>query len=112
MDHEQYLGPTLESIAAEKAAVIRPGTTAIIGSQTPQALKVLLDTAESNAVTPSVNACQVQIVAENPGGQFRASFQTPKDEYENILLGLRGRHQLENASVAIRLAESLRASGF
>ena len=107
MDHEQYLGQTLESIAAEKAAVIRPGATAIIGSQASEALKVILDTAESNAVTPSVNACRVQIVAENPGGQFRASFQTPEDEYENILVGLRGRHQLENASVAIRLAESL-----
>ena len=112
MDHEQYLGQTLESIAAEKAAVVRPGTTAIIGSQAPEALKVILDTAESNDVTPSVNAGRVQIVDHNSGGQFRASFQTPEGEYENILLGLRGRHQLENASVAIRLAESLRTSGF
>ena len=112
MDHEQYLGQTLESIAAEKAAVIRPGTTAIIGSQVPEALKVILETAESNAVTPSVNECRVKIVGENPGGQFRASFQTQEDEYENILLGLRGRHQLDNASVAIRLAESLRTVGF
>ena len=112
MDHEQYLGQTLESIAAEKAAVIRPGTRAIIGPQAPEALKVILDTAKANAVRPSVNECKVQTVAENPGGQFLVSFQTPGADYENILLGLRGRHQLENASVAIRLAESLRTRDF
>ena len=31
MDHEEYLGHTLASIASEKAAIIRPGVTAVIG---------------------------------------------------------------------------------
>src|ERR671917_590562 len=31
MDHEEYLGDTIESIATEKAAIIRPGVQAVIG---------------------------------------------------------------------------------
>ena len=34
------------------------------------------------------------------------------ETYQKVLLGLRGRHQIGNAAVAIRLAELLRADGF
>lgn len=88
MDHEQYLGQTIESIASEKAAIIRPGVTAVIGEQDPRAFSVLLRRCEETGVQP--------IMA------------TPPDE--PISIGLRGRHQLENAAIAIRVAESLSIS--
>jgi dihydrofolate synthase/folylpolyglutamate synthase len=87
MDHEDYLGDTLQSIAREKAAIIRPGVTAVIGQQPPEALNVLLDRCEAVGVQPSLE----------PTTNF------PK----NIRLNLRGRHQLQNASIAIGLAEAL-----
>lgn len=87
MDHEEYLGDTLESIAAEKAAIIRPGVQAVIAKQDPVALDVLLRRCEETVVTP--------ILATDMHG------------YEGVRLGLRGRHQIENAAVAIRLAELL-----
>jgi dihydrofolate synthase/folylpolyglutamate synthase len=87
MDHEEYLGHTIESIASEKAAVIRPGVKAVIAKQLPEAMSVLLRRCEESGVTP--------ILAERASG------------YENVLLGLRGRHQIDNAAVAIRLAELL-----
>jgi dihydrofolate synthase / folylpolyglutamate synthase len=87
MDHEEYLGNTIESIAAEKAAIIRPGVQAVIAQQDPVALSVLLRRCEETGVTP--------ILATDMHG------------YERVRLGLRGRHQLENAAVAIRLAELL-----
>jgi dihydrofolate synthase/folylpolyglutamate synthase len=92
MDHEEYLGPTLTSIASEKAAVIRPGVTAVIGHQDPEALEVLLKRCAAVGVQPSLE----------PGRDFA----------ENISLSLRGAHQIQNASVAIRLAEALRDHGF
>ena len=88
MDHEQYLGDTIESIASEKAAIIRPGVTAVIGKQDPEALSVLLQRCEEIGVQP--------IFAVPPDGQIR--------------IGLRGRHQLENAAIAIAVAESLSIS--
>ena len=45
-------------------------------------------------------------------GRVRATFETKEGRYENVLLGLRGRHQMTNAAVAIALAESLRERGF
>jgi dihydrofolate synthase / folylpolyglutamate synthase len=92
MDHEDYLGPTLTSIASEKAAVIRPGVTAVIAEQPPEALEVLLKRCEAVGVRPSLD----------PVGNFPKHFR----------LNLRGAHQIQNASVAIRLAEALRERGF
>lgn len=88
MDHEQYLGHTIESIASEKAAIIRPGVTAVIGKQDPRALSVILQRCEETGVQP--------ILAMPPSDPMR--------------IGLRGRHQVENAAVAIHLAESLSIS--
>ena len=92
MDHEDYLGPTLTSIASEKAAVIRPGVTAVIAEQPPEALAVLLERCAAVGVRPSLD----------PGRDFT----------ENVSLSLRGAHQIQNASVAIRLAAALRQHGF
>lgn len=93
MDHEEYLGPTLTSIASEKAAVIRPGVTAVIAEQVPEVLEVLLARCEEVGVQPSLN-------------------EGRRDFAEKISLSLRGAHQIQNASVAIRLAEALRQHGF
>lgn len=87
LDHEEYLGPTLTSIASEKAAVIRPGVTVVIGKQSAEALEVLLKHCEEVGVQPSLD--------QNT------------DFYKHFRLNLRGAHQIENASVAIRLAEAL-----
>ncbi|HEV8204046.1 MAG TPA: folylpolyglutamate synthase/dihydrofolate synthase family protein [Pyrinomonadaceae bacterium] len=91
-DHEEYLGNTIESIAAEKAAIIRPGVRAVIARQyEPAVLDVLLKRCEQVGVTP--------VLAESVAT-------------DGIVLGLRGQHQKDNAAVAIKLAELLRTEGF
>ena len=108
MDHEEYLGHTLESIAAEKAAIIRRGVNAVIARQEPAALKVLLKRCEETGVTPILENGTHTIIGNTADGRFRVTFDTAADHYESVLLGLRGRHQIDNAAVAIRLAELLR----
>ncbi len=107
MDHEEYLGSTLESIAVEKAAIIRPGVNAVIARQEPEALKVLLKRCEETGVTPILENGAHTLDGNTSDGRFRVTFDTGADHYENVLLGLRGRHQIDNAAVAIRLAELL-----
>jgi len=111
-DHEEYLGTTLRQIAGEKAAIIRPGVKAVIASQDPEALSVILRQCERNGVSPSVDSCATKIVGVTPAGHYSVTFQTPEDIYQEVKLGLAGRHQIENAAVAIQLAELLRESGF
>jgi len=108
MDHEDYLGHTLASIAGEKAAIIRPGVRAVIARQEPEALQVLLKRCEETGVTPVLESGTHTIEGNTPDGRFRVTFDTGGTHYESVLLGLRGRHQVENAAVAIRLAELLR----
>src|SRR4029078_8529100 len=52
MDHEQYLGNTIEQIASEKAAIIRPGVKAVIAEQDPRALEVILAQCQEAKVEP------------------------------------------------------------
>jgi dihydrofolate synthase/folylpolyglutamate synthase len=45
-------------------------------------------------------------------GKCQVTFETSTRRYEKIWLGLRGRHQIENAALAIQLAEILSTQGF
>jgi dihydrofolate synthase/folylpolyglutamate synthase len=93
MDHEEYLGDTLAEIAAEKAAIIRPGVIAVIAPQDERAREVIVRQSERAGVAP------------------RFTTRTLPDSYQNISIGLRGRHQIINVSLAIALAEALRERG-
>ena len=108
MDHEEYLGQTLESIAAEKAAIIRPGVTAVIAGQLPEAFEVLILRCEDTGVVPIFVESSNLIEDTTSDGRFCVTFETAASRYERVWLGLRGKHQIDNAAVAIRIAELLR----
>lgn len=112
LDHQEYLGETLGEIAAEKAAIIRPGVAAIIAPQSPEAFNVILKRCADCGVAPRVDECEIKMLDADKNGRVSATFKTKEGSYENVLLGLRGRHQTTNASVAITLAEALRERGF
>jgi dihydrofolate synthase/folylpolyglutamate synthase len=112
LDHQEYLGETLVEIAAEKAAIIRPGVMAVVAPQAPEALEVILERCAACEVVPHMSECQVEVLGAADLGRMRVSFETKEDSYQNVLLGLRGRHQITNASIAIALAEGLRERGF
>jgi len=48
IDHVQFLGNTLESIATEKAGIIKPKIPVVIGEYTPETQPVFLATAAAN----------------------------------------------------------------
>ena len=112
MDHEEYLGNTLENIAAEKAAIIRPGVRAVIAAQAPEALNVIRHQCAISDVKPVINGCRTSVEQITADGLFCVTFETQNDLYERVWLGLRGRHQIENVAVSIQLAENLRDEGF
>ena len=110
-DHEEYLGNTIQQIAAEKAAIIHPGSTVVIAPQNSEALSVILERCAEVGVTPLFK-CMGTVEEVSEDGKLQVTFQTSIERYEGVWLGLRGRHQIENASVAIQLAEVLGARGF
>ena len=124
MDHEEYLGDSLAEIAAEKAAIIRPRVKAIIAPQEKEALDVILRQCDLSSIEPLL--VDAEVPESRPGsgrcgsrfcnvfedGRCCVTFETAADKYENVQLGLRGRHQIGNVSTAMALAEALRERGF
>lgn len=99
LDHQEYLGDTIEEIAAEKAAIIGPQTEAIIiGRQTEKALHVI-KARISEIGSESENR---SLLAVKRGGE-QLPFEITLED-----LGMKGRHQLENAQTAVQIALTLR----
>jgi len=46
LDHQQYLGPDIATIAGEKAGILKPGVPCVAAPQAPDAARVLTATAE------------------------------------------------------------------
>ncbi len=89
MDHETYLGNTLELIAAEKAGIITEGGVVVMAPQLPAAAQVIATVARER------NARLVRVAG-------------PASGYE---LSLPGEHQRVNAATALATVEELRGTG-
>ena len=112
LDHQEYLGVTLEEIAAEKAAIIRPGAMAVTAPQSAEALKVIERRVEACGASLRFAGQTLEVIGADTLGRLRVTFKTAHDVYERVHLSLPGRHQAINAAVAIELAELLRERGF
>ncbi len=110
-DHEAYLGHTLEAIAGEKAGVIKPGGLAVLG-ENPEMVRNVVARVSAALHARLVYAPDgVTTDAAMTAGRLVATIRTPRATYDEVRLGLRGRHQLTNAVVATRLLEELAAGG-
>ncbi len=105
MDHVDFLGDTLERIAAEKAAIMRRGTPVVIGRQTEGPQAVLISYAEEVGAELHV-AGQDWVAGEERG---RLVYQDRHGLLDLPGPRLFGRHQIDNAGLAVA---TLRASGF
>ncbi len=106
-DHQQYLGNTLAEIGGEKAGIIKPRVPVVVAPQSDEAMKTIAACAEGlNASLVSV-AGKSFIVELGPSGRCRLLYQG-----YDALLSLPGRHQAENAMMAILIAEQMRQLGW
>jgi len=106
LDHQQWLGQTIEEIALAKAGIIKRGTPAVFGRQEEDAaLGVLVDRAERIGA-PYVIYGQDYLAHEENG---RLLYQDDGGLMDLPLPALPGRHQYSNAGAAIR---AVKAAGF
>jgi dihydrofolate synthase/folylpolyglutamate synthase len=102
-DHEAFLGKSLESIAGEKAGILKLGVPAVFARQRPEAARVLDQRAAELSVpvarTADWSICDLEIDAR--GSRFRLT--GGRDLH--IACPLAGEHQVENAvTAAVALA--------
>ncbi len=110
-DHQQHLGDTLAAIAFEKAGIIKPGMTLVMGDLRPEAAAVIQRCASERGAALVEAAHDTRAEATMVAGRARLTLQTPSGSYGPVTLGLRGEHQIGNAIVAVRLLEVAAASG-
>jgi dihydrofolate synthase/folylpolyglutamate synthase len=105
LDHQQYLGDTVDLIAGEKAGIIKRGVPVIVGPQDPQALAVIEARAERLGA-PVLAFGQHWQVWEERG---RLVFQDEDGLMDLPLPNLPGPHQIQNAGAALMALRHLRA---
>jgi len=112
LDHQNILGDTVEQIAAEKAAIIVPGARAVLGRQHyREASDVLMRRCLETNVLP-VFANEATNTETSDFGRIAFDYDSARSNYASVKIGLRGRHQADNAATAIEAVELLDESGF
>ncbi|MDQ3734642.1 MAG: bifunctional folylpolyglutamate synthase/dihydrofolate synthase [Actinomycetota bacterium] len=112
LDHTNYLGPDVATIAGEKAGIIKPGATAVLAGQDPAAAEVLLRRVVDVDATVAREGAEFGIVdrAVAVGGQV-LRLQGLGGTYEDIYLPLHGEHQAHNAVLALAAVEAFFGAG-
>ena len=112
LDHENRLGSTIEEIARTKSGIVKPAASVVTAFQEPAVLTVLSEAAERNEATLAVEGGGFAVLDSRVavGGQL-ISVRGIAGEYRDLALPLFGRHQAENAAVAIAAVESFLGGG-
>jgi len=107
LDHTEELGATRSAIAREKAGVFRRGRPALLGLRDGEASEALVRAARECGAIAHLAADEVRVfgVATTPDGT-RFSVETPSG-VSDLATPLPGRHQADNAALAVRAAELL-----
>lgn len=103
MDHIEFLGDTLEKIAGEKAGILKKNVPAVFARQDPAALAVLERQAKRLSAPLHV-AGEDWLVTHERG---RLVFQDEKGLLDLPPPKLFGRHQIDNAGLAIATLRAL-----
>jgi len=116
LDHTEYLGETIGAIAAHKAGIMRPGVVAVIGEQSEEALRVIYARAAEVGCELLVHGrdWSVSELGRGGGAGGGARGLVYADANGSLVLPLPlllGRHQVQNAGVAIAALRALRFGG-
>ncbi|WP_435831312.1 bifunctional tetrahydrofolate synthase/dihydrofolate synthase [Nocardia aurea] len=120
LDHTDFLGNDLATIAGEKAGIIKRApeslvprdTVAVIAQQEPEAMDVLLRRAVEVDAAVAREGAEFRVLARRiaVGGQ-QIELQGLGGVYDEIFLPLHGEHQARNAALALAAVEAFFGAG-
>ncbi|TPE52733.1 bifunctional folylpolyglutamate synthase/dihydrofolate synthase [Amaricoccus solimangrovi] len=106
IDHQQYLGETLGEIAGEKAGILKPGVTSVIGPQEAAALDVIEARAAAIGAPLTVANRDWQVWEE----RGRIAYLDARGLLDLPRPNLIGAHQVSNAGAALATLRHLGVS--
>ncbi|MDI6776428.1 MAG: folylpolyglutamate synthase/dihydrofolate synthase family protein [Syntrophales bacterium] len=109
LDHREYLGNRLKDIAREKAGIIKDGGLCISAAKQKSVIKVLEEICRERRAKLYLLGRDIKVRMHRDG---TFSYRGIAKTYHNLVCPLRGRHQMENAVLAIGTIETMAARGF
>jgi dihydrofolate synthase/folylpolyglutamate synthase len=103
LDHQQYLGDTLEKIAGEKAGIVKRGVPVVVARQHPEALEVI-EARAARLGAPVLAFGQHWHCGVERG---RLVYQDERGLLDMALPNLPGPHQIVNAGAALAAMRAL-----
>ena len=112
MDHMDWLGDDLASIAEAKAGIIKPGMVVVTAEQDAEASEVLNERASTVGARLVRAGVDYALVSRQVavGGQV-LTIQGLGGTYEDILLPMHGEHMAHNAAAALVAVEAFLGGG-
>src|SRR3954467_13008229 len=112
LDHAEYLGPDVGTIAGEKAGIIKRDAIAVVAHQEPAALDSLVRRVVEMEATLAREGTEFGVLARTVavGGQ-QLRLQGLGGEYEELFLPLFGAHQAQKAATALAAVEAFLGAG-
>ncbi len=104
LDHTEFLGPTRAHVAAEKAGIIKPGSTLILGETDPSLTPIFRDQGAA-AIWERDREFGLLRNERAVGGRL-LTVRTPGAQYDDVFLALHGAHQGDNFAAALAAAEA------
>lgn len=108
LDHMNFLGNTMEKIAAVKAGIIKPGCTVVTVSQEQEVMQVLETKAKEKGTELVIADPSFAVHVKSTLGRQSFSYKEEKD----IVISLTGRYQIDNAVVTLEVLEVLEKKGY
>lgn len=107
LDHTDRLGDTIEKIASEKAGIVKEGVAVVSGAEQQEAKNVIMDKAdEKHARFIDASLFKPVIKEESVyGSTFDCCILG--HQYRDMHISMAGRHQVDNAIVALTAVEVL-----
>jgi dihydrofolate synthase/folylpolyglutamate synthase len=104
LDHTKTLGGTLEKIAFEKAGIIKPGQPLVSGVVQQRAIDVVRETCREREARWIDARLATRLVSADAE---RFTLETGHARYADLRLPFAGRHQIDNARIALTAFELL-----
>ncbi len=112
LDHVDVLGSTPEEIAREKAGIVKSRQLVLTAPQAPEVMAVLAEACEAQgAPLLQVGTDLTVRIHRHSSEGLQVSLTALRGIYESLEIPLLGRHQADNAVLAIGALEALSATG-
>jgi dihydrofolate synthase/folylpolyglutamate synthase len=104
LDHVEFLGPTRADVAGEKAGIIKPGATLVLGERDPE-LRPIFEREGPAELWWAGRDYESSRNVLAVGGRA-LDLRTPQATYEDVWLDLHGSYQGDNFAAALAAAEA------